>query len=98
MSEIARICCRDLGDTARGAAVIEEALKGEWTAEQSSFLANRLVDIYLLQHDTMRARQVVLEIATSLEGTKFSANARHRLHEIDQLINSGGLAQAPEEG
>jgi hypothetical protein len=89
VSEIARICCRDLGDTARAATVIEQALGSEWPPEQSSFLANRLADIYLLQDDPVRARMVILQIAENMEGTRYAANAQHRLHEIDRSIESG---------
>jgi hypothetical protein len=101
LSEIARICCRDLGDTARAATVIEQALDGEWPEEQSSFLANRLADIYLLQEDPFRARMAILQIAENMEGTKYAANAQHRLNEIDRLIESGArtgatLEEAPE--
>ena len=89
LSEIARICCRDLGDTARAATIIEHALDAEWPHEQGSFLANRLADIYLLQNDPLRARQILVEIAQNLAGTKYAANALHRLHEIDRSIESG---------
>jgi tetratricopeptide (TPR) repeat protein len=102
LSEIARICCRDLGDTARAATVIEQALDNEWPEEQSSFLANRLADIYLLQDDPLRARLVIIQIAENMDGTKYAANARHRLHEIERAIESGArapisLQDAPEE-
>jgi len=101
LSEIARICCRDLGDTARAATVIEQALDGEWPEEQSSFLANRLADIYLLQEDPIRARMVILQIAENMEGTRYAANAQHRLNEIDRAIEFGArapssLGEAPE--
>jgi tetratricopeptide (TPR) repeat protein len=89
LSEIARICCRDLGDTARAATVIERALEGEWPHEQGSFLGNRLADIYLLQDDAVRARQILIQIAENLDGTKFAANAQHRLHEIDRALEAG---------
>ena len=93
LSEIARICCRDLGDTARAATVIERALESEWPQEQSSFLANRLADIYLMQEDAVRARQILIEVAQNLEGTKFAANALHRLHEIDRALETGTQAR-----
>jgi hypothetical protein len=83
ISEIARICCRDLGDTARGASTIETALETEWPPQQSSFLANRLADIYLLQDDRARAREVLMEVVGAMAGTKFAANAQHRLREIE---------------
>ena len=89
LSEIARICCRDLGDTARAATLLERALDDEWPQEQSSFLANRLADIYLLQDDPIRARNVVIQIAESMDGTKYAANAQHRLHEIDRALQAG---------
>jgi hypothetical protein len=90
ISEIARICCRDLGDTPRGAAVIEKALEQEWSQEQGSFLANRLVDICLLQAEPLRARQILIHLAENMEGTRYAANAQHRLHEIDRSIETGG--------
>ena len=92
ISEIARICCRDLGDTARAATFVEQALDGEWPHEQGSFLANRLADIYLLQEDHLRARQILIEIAQNLEGTKYAANALHRMHEIDRAMEMGTKA------
>jgi tetratricopeptide (TPR) repeat protein len=97
LSEIARICCRDLEDSARGAAVLEQALREEWPPDQISFLANRLADIYILQGDPMRARQLILEIANNLDGTKFSANAQHRIREIDRTIEAGSRAQVTDE-
>ena len=94
LSEIARICCRDLGDTARAATVIEHALEREWPHEQGSFLANRLADIYLLQEDPARARVVLIQIAENMDGTKYAANAQHRLHEINRAIESGASTPA----
>jgi tetratricopeptide (TPR) repeat protein len=98
ISEIARICCRDLGDTARAATVIEHALETEWPHEQSSFLANRLADVYLLQNDVVRARQLLIEIAQNLEGTKYAANALHRIHEVDRSLETGVRAPVYFEG
>jgi tetratricopeptide (TPR) repeat protein len=97
ISEIARICCRDLEDTARGAAVLEQALQQEWPHEQSSFLANRLADVYMLQHNPMRARQLITEVANSMEGTRYAANAQHRLRDIDRMIESGAQAPVADE-
>ena len=92
ISEIARICCRDLDDTPRAATYLERALDEEWPHEQSSFLVNRLTDVYLLQGDPLRARELLVTLATALEGTKYAANALHRIHEIDRSIETGGAA------
>ena len=94
ISEIARICCRDLEDTARGASTIEQALEAEWPPQQSSFLANRLADIYLLQDDPGRAREVLTEVVGAMAGTRYAANAQHRLREIERAIATG--VRAPE--
>lgn len=89
ISEIARICCRDLGDTARGASTVEQALEREWPPQQSSFLANRLADVYLLQDDLERAREVLTQVAQAMPETKYAANAQHRLREIERAIATG---------
>ena len=99
ISEISRICYRDLGDTPRAANVLEQALAQEWPHEKSSFLANRLADVYMLQGDRLRARELLVQIASALEGTKYAANALHRIHEIDRVIESGApLPSNLEEG
>jgi hypothetical protein len=41
----------------------------------------------------MLARQLITRIANTLEGTRYAANAQHRLREIDRLIETG--AQPP---
>lgn len=94
ISEISKICCRDLGDTARGAAVLEKALSREWTHEQSSFLANRLADVYLLQEDPLRAREILIQVAETMDGTKYAANARHRIREIERTAEAGTRSSA----
>jgi tetratricopeptide (TPR) repeat protein len=93
ISEIARICCRNLSDPARAAAYLERALEREWPQEQVSFLGNRLADVYLLQEEPMRARQIIVQIAENMPDTKFAANAQHRLHEIDRGIESPSSPQ-----
>ena len=96
LSEIARICCRDLEDTARGGAVLETALQKEWPEEQASFLGNRLVDVYMQQGDTERSMAVLRTLTETLAGTKFAANALHRLHEIERGQAPGGVLPAGE--
>jgi len=89
LSEIARICCRNLGDTARAAYRIEHALETDWPAPQSAFLANRLADIYLLQDDPGRARRLLSQVAQEMAGTKFATNAQQRLRELDHALATG---------
>ena len=89
VSEIARICCRDLDDTARAAAVLERALKREWTQDQGAFLAGRLADIYLMQGDSRRAMELLQQVIRSMKGTRYAANAQHRMNEITRELQAG---------
>jgi len=91
LSEMARVACRDLDDTARGAAILEQALKREWPQEKAAFIANRLADIYLLQEDAPRARQMLLTVVENMPDTKFAAQAIHRLRDLEHTLQGGPL-------
>src|SRR5450432_2409823 len=67
ISEIAHFYCDKLGDPASAAQTLEQALENEWPAEESSFLCNRLVDVYwTYQHDATRARAILIQVAENL--------------------------------
>jgi tetratricopeptide (TPR) repeat protein len=91
LSEIARVACRDIHDTARGAAILEQALKKEWPQEKAAFLAHRLADIYLLQDDAPRARQMLMTVVENMPDTKFATQAIHRLRELEQTLPGSPL-------
>lgn len=87
LSEIVHIYCDKLGDVDSGQKVLEEALEKDWPAEQTAFLATRLVDIYwTYKHDAESARHLLNQITETMPDTKHAANAFHRLHEIDRVL------------
>ena len=90
LSEIAHIYCDKLQDSSAAAATLEEALKREWPDEESVFLRNRLVDVYWnYQRDVIRSREILIQIAENLPDTRYSANAQHRLLDMDRALSSG---------
>jgi tetratricopeptide (TPR) repeat protein len=84
-SEIAKIYCDHLGDSAAAAETLEEAMQREWAPDDAAFLTSRLAEIYWRhQHDAARARELLQQLIDVLPGTRHAANAQHRLHEIEQ--------------
>lgn len=98
LSEAGRLYVEKFHDPERAAGLFEDALQGERTHEEVAFLANRLVDIYWLQqNDAERSCALLAQIVESLPGTKHSANAQHRIHEIERAAASGHLPLPPAE-
>jgi hypothetical protein len=86
-SEIVKIQCEHLADPAAAAQTLEEALQREWAPDDAAFLTTRLVDVYWQhQRDARSARALLLQIVEAMPGTRHSANAEHRLREIEQQI------------
>lgn len=99
VTEIVHLYCDKLHDYDSAATVLEEQLQKEWPPEHAGFLANRLVDVYWnYQRDAHRARQMLLQIVESMPGTKFAANANHRLREVDKAIGAGETGEQPPAG
>jgi tetratricopeptide (TPR) repeat protein len=90
LSEIARLHAEKLGDPQAAVAMLDEALRREWSAEDAAFLKARLANLYWTQlHDAARARELLQEIVAFFPDTQHAVNARHRLREIDREISSG---------
>lgn len=85
LSEVTHLYCDKLHDPASAVTVLESALNRELAAEDAAFLSSRLVDVYWNHlRDANRARTLLQEVIETLPGTKYAANANHRLHEIDR--------------
>lgn len=98
-SEAARIYCERLGRPEAAAELLEGAVKEELPAEEGAFLASRLVDVYWgYQHDAIRAREVLIQIAESLPDTRHAANAQHRILEIERALATEDEGAVPEFG
>ena len=90
ISEMARLYCDELGDPASAESVLEEALAKDWEHEEAVFLSSRLADVYWkYQHDARRARELLRQVVETFPNTKHSANALHRLREIERELAAG---------
>lgn len=97
-SEMARICCRDLGDPQQAAAVLGRALERDWPQEQASFLANRLADVYVQEGDIATAQSLLQQVVETMPGTSFAAHATRRLRELGHLPAGGKNALTDQAG
>lgn len=87
LSEMAKIECEHLADPTAAADVLEQALQREWTAEDAAFLTSRLVDVYWkYQHNARDSRTLLMQIIETMPDTKHSANAQHKLQEIERAL------------
>lgn len=87
LSEIVRLECEQLGNPDAAADILEQALEREWTQEDAAFLTSRLVDVYWkYQHKVREARALLMQIIETMPGTKYSANAQHKLQEIERQV------------
>jgi tetratricopeptide (TPR) repeat protein len=86
-SEIAKISCEHLEDPLAASAILEQALRQEWSQEDAAFLSARLVDVYWdHQRDARSARALLMQVIENMAGTRHSANAEHRLKELEQQV------------
>jgi len=90
ISEIVHLYCDKLDDPNSAEEILTEALEGEWPPEQSALLCSRLVDVYWnYEGDAESASHILRQITETMPGTKYAANATHRLHEIERSLASG---------
>lgn len=85
LSEITHLYCDKLHDPQPAATILEKAMRQELSPEDAAFISSRLVDVYWNSlRDGERARKLLHEVMEKLPGTKYAANANHRLQEIDR--------------
>ena len=88
-SEIVRLYCDKLGQPEPAADFLVEALSvGERNPEEWAFLQERMVDVcWGYQHDGVQARAILTHIIEQMPETRQSANAMHRLQEIERILS-----------
>ena len=87
LSEMVHLYCDKLGDPVSAESLLEEALAKDWAHDDAAFLSNRLAEVYWkYQHDARRSRELLLQVIETFPNTKHSANAQHRLQEIERQL------------
>ena len=86
IAEIAKICADLLHDPRRALNVLQKHLDArEWPEEEAAFLLFRMVDVHWHQlSEFTAARQILEKIFTLFPNTRHSANAHHKLKELEQ--------------
>lgn len=91
IAEAARLQCEKLGDVEGGIAMLDEALAGASTADALGFLGIRMADlVWKYTHDLRRSRELLYQVTAELGGTRYAANATHRLQEIEREASMAG--------
>lgn len=87
ISEAARLQCEKLHQPEEAATFLEQTLERDWEMGDLAFIANRLVDVYWTHlQDAERARPILEQLVEQMPETKHSANAAHRLRDIDLAL------------
>lgn len=86
IAEAAKVYSQRLDEPDKALAFIQRHLSGrEWPEDEAAFLMFRLVDIHLdPKKDYDKAREVLNEVIARYPNTRHSANAYHRITEIEQ--------------
>ena len=86
ISEIAKLYADKLEEPEKALDFLQQHLEGNgWSEENAAFLMFRIVDIQTAGEHFAEAKAVLEQIAGEFPGTRHSANARHRIQELDQL-------------
>ena len=101
ITEIVKLYLERLHDPANAELVLENAIRDEhWGPEDASWFIFKLVDLIQTHQpdDQDRVVNLLQKVMRRYPQTRFSANATHRLREIDpQLVASVQAELAQEE-
>jgi tetratricopeptide (TPR) repeat protein len=87
LAEIVHLYCDKLKKHEEAEQILTEAVSMELPPEEAGVAAARLADVYWnYQHDAIRAKEMLVQIAETMPNTKFAANAQHKLLEIDRAL------------
>lgn len=100
IGEIAKIRAEKLGDPQGALDVLRSQLEGkEWPVDDAAFLMFRLVDILSdLLNDYDAARDMLQQVIAHFPNTRHSANAHHRLNEVEQAQFKALMEQRRKAG
>lgn len=86
IAEITKIRAEKLHDPQGALSFIQQQLESrDWSADNAAFLMFRIVELHMhVLHDFARAQSVLEQVITSFPNTRHSANAHHKIHEVQQ--------------
>lgn len=87
VAEIAKIHAERLHDPQAALKVLEAHLQSkDWPVDDAAFIMFRIADVHLTQrHDFEAARDMLEQVIGNFPNTRHSANAHHRISELEQM-------------
>ncbi len=87
VAEIAKIHAERLHDAQAALKVLEAHLQSkDWPVDDAAFIMFRIADVHLThRHDFETARDMLEQVIGNFPNTRHSANAHHRMSELEQM-------------
>ena len=87
VAEIAKVHAERLRNPQAALKALEEHLQSkDWPVDDAAFIMFRIADVHLThRHDFETARDMLEQIISNFPNTRHSANAHHRMTEIEQM-------------
>jgi len=87
VAEIAKVYAERLHDSQAALTALEEHLQSkDWPVDDAAFIMFRIADVHLThRHDYETSRDMLEQIIGNFPNTRHSANAHHRMSEIEQM-------------
>ncbi|MBX7208961.1 MAG: tetratricopeptide repeat protein [Verrucomicrobiaceae bacterium] len=100
VAEIAKICSEKLDDPRRALAFLQSSLESkQWEQDAAAFLMFRMADLHAEKLDDHQAARGVLEqVIGTFPNTRHSANAHHKLREVEQAQFKAAMDQRLKGG
>jgi tetratricopeptide (TPR) repeat protein len=86
VAEIAKVHAERLHDPQSALQVLEEHLQSkDWPVDDAAFIMFRIADVHLTHlHDYEAAHDMLQQVIGNFPNTRHSANANHKIHEVEQ--------------
>ena len=87
VAEIAKVNAERLHDPQAALQALEEYLQSkDWPVDDAAFIMFRIADVHLThRHDFEAARDMLEQVIGNFPNTRHSANAHHKMSEIEQM-------------
>ncbi len=87
VAEIAKVHAERLHDPQAALQALEEHLQSkDWPVDDAAFIMFRIADVHLThRHDFESSRDMLEQVIGNFPNTRHSANAHHKMSEIEQM-------------
>ncbi len=99
LSEIAKIYSEKLNNPDQALLFLQGHLEAkEWPVDDAAFIMFRMIEVHAdVKKDYQMAHDLLEEVIANFPNTRHSANAHHRLHEVEQAEYQLIMAERAKE-